>query len=877
MSIRPPRLAFSLSVLVFALTVLTLLEALGAWQTAGAQLDPAAVQALGSVSGRVTDDAGKPLTGMRVDFYTESYRGNNLSWYRNTSRAVITGPDGRFTARLEPRTYRVGFSDPTGVYAEQYYTGAVTLASAADVVVMSNAIDDVSAQLRRGGRISGSVQDGAASASAGVAAYTRVAAEWQLVRETNADAKGRYEFIGLPPGTYHVCLAGAWDFRTGAQLCYEQRQGGAQYATDVLVVEGQMTGGIDIAVAGFVDLATLRGTVRDTNGAPLAGINVEANTWLNPDYTGTAARTDANGSYTLSASAPTEYQISFRDPAGFYVGQPYSATVVALPSIVLRGLDTTLSLGGRIQGAAVIPDAGIDSNVSIAALDGVAPSWLYTGNYNPSTTTYVINGLPPGVYRVCAIHFEGRPGYPVYACYPNRVPYDQAMPITVAAGSTVSGIDLNPALDPAISQFLYLPRVNTGAPVGDAAISGMVRGERSGSLAGITATLHARNEQNIWVPVDTVRTDANGVYHFAGLVPDEYMIEFSNPEGIYISQVYGSTGSGEGKVIAIGQGEQRSGIDVTLAPGGLISGGVLLDGVLLPVGDVFVAALHADSDELSSGYYGVYDPQTGAYVIGGLPPGAYKLKARNWDQRAAEFVTFYNGATDFATATPLTIHAGSRLQDINLILGRGGFDGVIAGVVTGDDGQPLGGMRVELVTPRQYEPGLLRLLYTTTNAQGEYRLSGLSGASYSLRVVDPDGVYSTGYLDGTFQERSAGPSEVLDGVTSPPANIQLVRGGFIRGRVRWQNGAPEAGAKVEIFAQGRPTVVVETDTAGSYFSGPLPPGSYTLCATGYHVMYMFVCFERGSEGDTQTSVAVTQGATVEDIDILFDGNLILPQ
>jgi hypothetical protein len=458
----------------------------------------------------------------------------------------------------------------------------------------------------------------------------------------------------------------------------------------------------------------------------------------------------------------------------------------------------------------------------------------------------------------------------IFACYPNRVGYEEATPVTVKAGSTASNIDLLAALHAASVSGLYLPLLGRSAanapPLWSGAFSGTVQGEGSAALENIVVNLLTGGESGSWTAVKTVRTDTGGAYRFTGLKPGDYKIEFRNPDGIYQAQFYGSSNSGEGQVLSLGADEQRSGLDVTLALGGMISGVALLDGVL-PARGISIVAVTTTG--FCPCYDAIYDTQTGAYVIGGVAPGIYQVQVEYWPSGAPRLEAYYGGDR-FDQAIPLTVMGGSKLQNIDILLAEDGYAGVIAGIVTGDHGEPLGGIRVNLFVA---EP---RLLYTTTNAQGEYRFDGLLDGSYTLQFVDPNGVWGTGYVGGGPGGGMVQPIYVRNGIASAAADIQLPRGGIIRGRVSWRNGVPGKGATVRFLqTTGSTVATVNTDAAGVYSSGPLPPGTYTLCAGSVYNWLAYACYQQGGDaGAPPASVTVAAGATTEGIDIVFGGTFL---
>ena len=148
---------------------------------------------------------------------------------------------------LTPGIYRVRFSDPAAVYGLQFYSGAVAVDRAKDVVVAGNAVTGVGARLQVGGSITGTQSYPGYMAADDIAAYTFTGGTWQEVRRGITDTPTGYRLPGLPPGTYHVCVRRdvSVPYDT-ASPCYDHISGVVAYATDVVVGAGDVISGIDL-------------------------------------------------------------------------------------------------------------------------------------------------------------------------------------------------------------------------------------------------------------------------------------------------------------------------------------------------------------------------------------------------------------------------------------------------------------------------------------------------------------------------------------------------------------------------------------------------------------------------------------------------------
>jgi protocatechuate 3,4-dioxygenase beta subunit len=442
-----------------------------------------------------------------------------------------------------------------------------------------------------------------------------------------------------------------------------------------------------------------------------------------------------------------------------------------------------------------------------------------------------------------------------------------AADVQVVAGAVTGGVDLTA----------------TGL-VDGGSIHGTVRGEDGTALAGIEVNIYAPAGSSgapptaAWMRVASTQTGATGGYGFADLLPNDYVLEYRNPDGIYYTQYYGNERSiAHAQVVSIGRSEQRAAVDIMLAPGGLIEGTVLLDGSLPPAAAIVVAR-NVELGALSP-FTASYDAQSGAYYVGGLPPGGYKVRAEvpYLPAVGAPLTGYHRAARNWDDATVITITAGSRLRSIDVVLAQDGFNGVIAGTISGDGGLPLGGMTVELYRGRLDWLLQPRLVYTTTDTGGRYRFDGLLDGFYYVRVVDPGGAYSPGYSGNEVLADLVQPVIVEKGLAPGPIDVRMLRSATLRGRVYDQDGKPVAGARVYLTAyRGSVSTIVTmtlTGADGSYAGGPLPPAQYSACA----YLSRDNGNDNGCHGGRQGSgfqpslFELLPGAVLANIDIYFGG------
>lgn len=203
----------------------------------------------GSVAGRVTAQ-GAPLVGAKVGLY-----GNYNCCYPTVQTPtvyVLTDAAGRYTINgLTNFTFRLGVTDPTGVYATTYYTSQAVFDQAVPLYIQDGqALTDLNFDLPLAGAISGMVQrrNGKPVAGLSVILYLRnpqydYFAPLGAVGLTNAT--GNYQINGLHAGDYQLCFSD--NFYYGRIECYGTVDYFYNYSSTIIkVTAGQTTTNIDL-------------------------------------------------------------------------------------------------------------------------------------------------------------------------------------------------------------------------------------------------------------------------------------------------------------------------------------------------------------------------------------------------------------------------------------------------------------------------------------------------------------------------------------------------------------------------------------------------------------------------------------------------------
>jgi hypothetical protein len=231
----------------------------------------------------------------------------------------------------------------------------------------------------------------------------------------------------------------------------------------------------------------------------------------------------------------------------------------------------------------------------------------------------------------------------------------------------------------------------------------------------------------------------------------------------------------------------------------------------------------------------------GKYDLTDLPAGTYTVMATK-----ANYVrTAWGEQRPEGPGKRLALADGQRLENINLVLKRGG---VVAGRIVDEFGDPVTDVFV-MAMRYQYVQGSRRLMPSgrsgTTNDIGEYRLYGLSPGQYfisaTLRnmagpmadVTDRSG-YAPTFYPGTGNVAEAQRVSIAAGQTMPNINLSLlpIQTARVSGIALDIDGKPLANGMVSVvprimaLSMGGNMSPVKPD--GTFVISNLTPGDYTL-------------------------------------------------
>ncbi len=662
-----------------------------------ASLAPAA-----TISGTVTDAGGSGVGGVDVSASTQTGA-------VSSSGVATTAADGTYTITgLAAGAYTVVFQpSPASGYAAAYYPDAGGASAGTVRLAAGDHHRGVNATLQPGAVLAGTVTGPGGEPLAGVSVSASGAPG--TVAPSGAAttaADGTYTMAGLAAGTYQVRFDPGFGSAYAGEF-YDDEQEWSR-ADAVTLVAGERRGGIDAALAAA---ASISGTITVPAGGNAGGVTVTAIGLSGGPSSFGYATSAADGRYTISGLGAGEYRIQFSALPGCglgYATQWYnarpdwgSADTVTLGSGEQRdGIDATLvaaaGMSGTVTGSVGEPLAGVFVFVS-------GPAFGF--GTTAADGTYTVTGLPAGDYKVQFVPGYGSPYTAEW--YDDQPDGDTALVVTLATGEHRPGLD--------------------AVLAGGASISGTVTGPAGEALAGVTVTASGVTA----AAFASATTGPDGRYHLTGLAGGDYRLRFVLPPGsLYSGEYYDDQADGNrADTLTLAAGEQRAGVNATLAGPASISGTVRgPDGA--PLAGASVSALSTSG---GMGAVAVTDG-SGSYFLTGLAAGDYKV---HFSPPAGSGLVseYYDDQKDGAGAQIITLTVGAARGGVDATLdAEPVLTGGIAGRVTAHRSRPVGAVDVEALDARG------TVVATTAVApDGSYGLGGLPPGSYVVHFVPAPG------------------------------------------------------------------------------------------------------------------------------------------
>jgi uncharacterized GH25 family protein len=607
-------------------------------------------------------------------------------------------------------------------------------------------------------------------------------------------------------------------------------------------------------------------------GAGVEGVNVNI---LSPDASGSAV-TGPDGSFSITDLTPGQMMLMANKPdAMIQEMRPVTAPA--------RDLLIEVPVGGRITGHVVDRathrpitsfQAGISTSRGGGGMMVMTPP--ITKPFTSDDGSFTLENIKPGPTQVVAM----APGYTTgraatVEVEDGKTVSDIEVPleagaklvgkVTDSSGSPLSGVTIRPEMmggnAARVMRFDALDQMATTDPSGEYSLDSIEPGEhtfvfsRSGFVdesksitlaggkdnrldvvlgSGIRVGGQVVTEGGVPVADATVHassaagsnreahSDASGNFQLEGLTPGHYTFTAIK------------TGLANGILRDVDVATQNN-VRITMKSGGTISGTV----TGLQPQDLEHTTVFAQGP---NGSASAPVDSAGAYRIEGAPSGTVRVNARTGQ--------IFGGSARSTTPKTVELDAGGSAQvDIEFK-----SDTVIRGRVT-QNNQPVAQANVNFF-PRQGKTQTNAS--TTSDANGNYEISGLEDGPYNVQVVDMKNLvpFST-----TYDVHGSGNFDID------------VRTSSLHGRVLdATTGQPIEGAEVDVHPQSNDgaffgTRTALTDSSGTFMLDSVARGSYQVSADkqGYGRESRNLSIS-DSPGEVELKLNPTAGVTVKVID-----------
>jgi serine-aspartate repeat-containing protein C/D/E len=525
-------------------------------------------------------DAGEtPLTGVLIELWDEA--GSRIAETRTDAQGFY-----RFN-NLRPGTYRLTETTPVGYIPGRAAVGTIGGAVTGNNDATGDAIRSIKlptgskginydfGEILAGsiaGRVISDINGNCIIDAAGEMPLPGVTIELlnangSVIATTQTDADGRYVFEDLLPGTYAVREIQANGYFHGGQMA---GSGGGDDSTADLIRAINVTPGSELvgydfceippsSIAGSVFVDADQDCLFDANEAPIAGVPI---TLLDASGNVVAtAVTDANGNYEFKGLRPGQYAVRESQPGGFLQGGQRAGsgggndsvqdTITAInltAGVNLVDYDFCELLPGSIAGV-VFADLDFDciQDANESSLTGVRIDLLdANGDVVGTTLTdaqgrYSFGNLRPGNYAVREQQPEGyfNGGQIAPTSGGDASVVDVISSLVLGSGQSITEANFCEIPPAELSGYVFqdgaLIENATGVlPEDIRTIRDGIRTSDDTPIAGVTMQLRLVSGEpapssialpgHYAGPFIEVQTDANGFYHFTGLLGGFYHV-----------------------------------------------------------------------------------------------------------------------------------------------------------------------------------------------------------------------------------------------------------------------------------------------------------------------------------------------------------------
>ena len=528
------------------------------------------------------------------------------------------------------------------------------------------------------------------------------------VASVTTEAAGKYTFENLLPGDYTVTFTNPAGYEATISDAGDDRAADSNGATaSVTLVQGQTDDTIDFGAVGtgvigdqlFVDVNQNGGDALDAGDKPLAGVKVTL-TWTGPGgITRTyETTTDADGQYRFENLLPGDYKVSV-DPESLLAAEPLLDVLTHSPA-------------GDVEARKVVSEEAKADKDKLAQAFNLSVSVTLTGEANSSLSQDWGFGISADTAITKVITDPDEAGQETFEFTPGKeVTY--TLTLTNNGPGVATGVK---AFDQLPSGVVFVKAQGDGSYDPDSGVwdlSGLTLAK--GDVKTLTVTVAITGEG-----AGTLITNVAKITHQdqAGDDPTNNEASASFKGGFNLGgSVYRDSDGSYSK----SETEQRF-KDVTVAL----------------VGEDGTPVLDADGKPMTA-----ITDENGAYRFAGLAPGAYRV------------VIVDPNAGDLAGLIPTQAYTGRGATQASVTVTDASVEGVDFGLVApatiGDrvwddangNGMDEGEPGVPHATVILTDANGVEVARTTTDANGNYHVTGLVPGTYTVSIEVPAGYTAT--------------------------------------------------------------------------------------------------------------------------------------
>ena len=585
--------------------------------------------------------------------------------------------------------------------------------------------------------------------------------------------KGKFELTKIPPGKYSLsvtALKGYAFTRLGEGNVILNRTNGAGYSELFTLGMGENRTGMDI---GMIQPGTVEGSVfadRNDNGrqdegeAGLPGTVVRL---MGEEGEAFRAEVGENGKYLFDAVMPGEYYIEYILPENAVFARAVSGgNTIESDTGTGRSQSFSLATGGRIEGPVCgaltlgriegsayqdhdgdgLPGEGeeIMEGVTIT----LTPSRGELEEISATTGAdgkFALENLRPDTYTLTVtcpeFHVLSRTDHISLPLTAGKE--TQSVNLPVAMGEEWVGQQLGAVMPASLSGMLWLDENNNG-----------LYDEGENTPAGYEITVTDDQTGKVF---DTLRTDEEGMFRTAGMIPGTFTLSFPLDEDTIAPKPGDNQFTQEGsqlviRSIPLKENEDREGLMLGIVRYTAIGGSVWIDrgDTVETLAGAVIVLKDGNGEEIrTQGTSG-----NGAYRFDKLMPGTYSIEATMPEGcviiepddprlKGGQVSVITHAVNRTGTSDPIELKMADDQLQMNIGCVLPGRLGDFCWLDTDRDGLQgmneygIPGVRIELL--RDGAP----VAETVTDQYGFYRFSDIYPAVYTLRVTPPAEVKPT--------------------------------------------------------------------------------------------------------------------------------------